>query len=147
MNPTIVSALAALLGALVGGTTSVLASWIAQRGQAVSKSRDRLLGQREKLYREFIENSVECYANALQHDEVDAALVVRLYGTIDLMRLHSSQPVIDAAQQVRARIMNTYRDPNKDPAAIAKLVLSDSIDLLGTFSSVCREELASLRDL
>ena len=145
MDPTIVSALAGLVGAIIGATTSVVASWIAQRGQALASSRNRAIGQREELYREFIENAVECYADALQHDQPDVGAIVRLLGKIDLMRLHSSQTVIDAAEEVRAQILSTYHDPNKDLDEIGDLIRSGSINLLGTFSSTSRAELESLK--
>jgi hypothetical protein len=36
MNASVITALAALMGAIIGGLTSVLASWLAQRTQARS---------------------------------------------------------------------------------------------------------------
>jgi len=145
MDPNIVSALAALIGAIIGGCTSVLASWVAQRSQARAQWHRQQHLQLEQLYKDFIENAVECYAHALQNDQPDMPLLVRLYGKIDLIQLHSTQPVIRAAEDIRNRILETYLDPNKEFYEISEMVRSGSINLLSKFSNACREELESMR--
>jgi hypothetical protein len=66
MELSIIPALAGLTGAAIGGLTSGIASWFAQRTQ----SRVQLLAQkrvpRQELYKEFIEVATQCYADALQ---------------------------------------------------------------------------------
>ena len=66
MDISIVPALAGLTGAAIGGLTSGVASWFAQKTQ----SRVQLLAQdkvpRQELYKEFIEAATQCYADALQ---------------------------------------------------------------------------------
>jgi len=68
MDTSIIPALAGLAGAAVGGLTSGIASWFAQKTQ----SRVQLLAQdrvpRQELYKEFIEIATQCYADALQHE-------------------------------------------------------------------------------
>ena len=145
MDPTIVSGLAALLGAIIGGCTSVWASWVAQRTQARAQWHRQQHLQLENLYREFIENAVECFADALQHDRPDVPTLVRLYGKLDLMQLHSTRPVIEAAEAIRNKILETYLDPNKEFPEISEMVRSGSINLVGKFSSESRKELATLQ--
>src|SRR4029453_17046988 len=130
MDPTVISALAGLIGAIIGGGTSVLASWVAQRSQARAQWHDQEQLQLEQLYKEFIENAVECYADALQHDQPNVPLFVQLYGKIDLIQLHSTQPVITSAEDIRNRILETYLDPNKEFHEISEMVRSGSINLL-----------------
>ncbi len=61
MNASIISALAALVGATIGGLTSVLASWLTQLTQAkarwIAQDRARL----QELYKEFIEEASKSY--------------------------------------------------------------------------------------
>jgi hypothetical protein len=81
MDASLLSALSALGGAIIGGLTSLLASFFAQRSQArvqwISQDRTR----RQEVYKEFIEEASKCYADALQHDEADIPELVNLFAT------------------------------------------------------------------
>jgi hypothetical protein len=146
MDPNVVSGLAALLGAIIGGCTSVLASWVAQNSHAKAEWHRQQHLQLETLYKEFIENAVECFADALQHDRPDdVPTLIRLYGKIDLMQLHSTRSVIEAAEAIRDKILETYLDPNKEFPEISEMVRSGSVNLVGKFSSESRKELESVR--
>ena len=85
MNASLISALAALAGATIGGLTSVLASWVSQQAQAKAQwlAQDKL--RRQELYKEFIEAASKCNIHALQHDEPDIPAVVELYVKIGRM--------------------------------------------------------------
>ena len=78
MNASVISALAALAGAAIGGLTSVLASWFTQKTQARAQwlAQDRL--RRQELYKEFIEEASKCHMDALQHDKADIPALVGL---------------------------------------------------------------------
>src|SRR5262245_30131538 len=86
MDTSIIPALAGLAGAAIGGLTSGIASWLAQKIQ----SRVQVLAQekvpRQELYKEFIETATQCYADALQHERPDISGLVNLYGKIGRMR-------------------------------------------------------------
>jgi hypothetical protein len=73
MNPSIISALAALAEAAIGGLTSILASWWTQHAQAKAQwlMQDNL--RRQELYKEFIEEASKAHIDALQHDKTDIA--------------------------------------------------------------------------
>jgi hypothetical protein len=64
MDTSIIPALAGLTGAAIGGLTSGIASWFAQKTQ----SRVQLLSTdkvpRQELYKKFIETARQCYADA-----------------------------------------------------------------------------------
>ena len=94
MEISIIPALAGLTGAAIGGLTSGIASWFAQKTQ----SRVQLLAQkrvpRQELYKEFIEVATQCYADALQHEKPDIPALVNLYGKIGRMRVLSSPRVL-----------------------------------------------------
>ena len=145
MNPSVIPALAALLGAVIGGLTSVLASWLTQRTQVRAEwiAQDRI--RRGELYRDFIEEATKCYVDALQHNKPDLAMLGSLYAKIGRMRVQSSHEVADQADVIARKIVDTYLAPDKSFVEIREMLADGSIDILNTFSDACRAEIASLR--
>jgi len=145
MNASIITALAALAGAAIGGLTSVLASWLTQHAQARAQwiAQDKL--RRQELYKEFIEAASKCYVDALQHDKADIPALVELYVRVGRMRILSSPNVVESAELVARRIVDTYLAPNKTFLELREMVNSGTIDLLRDFSETCRAEFESLR--
>jgi hypothetical protein len=147
MNPSIISAIAALAGAAIGGFMSVVASWLAQQRQARTQwfTHDRL--HREELYREFIEEAAKCYIDALQHDaaKADIPSLVVLYSKIDRMRVLSSAKVVACAEQVARKILDAYLEPDRSFLELREMINNNSLHLLRDFSDVCREEFDTLR--
>lgn len=145
MDSNVVSALAGLIGAIIGGLTSVLTSWLVQRIQANGQWRRQEVLRREDLYNAFIETAVECYADALQHEEPEMSAMVGLYARIDQMRLHSTRTVIESAEEIRRKIIGTFGDPNRAFPDLRERLADGSLGLLGRFSEACRIELDELR--
>lgn len=145
MNPHLISVAAALLGAVIGGLASALTSWLAERVRSNGEWWRQEHRRREQLYDAFIENAVESYADALQHDEPDVAALVALYAKIDRMYLHSSRAVIESAEEVRRKIVDTFLDDNKAFPELREMLAEGSIDLFGKFSAACRVELDAVR--
>ncbi len=145
MNASVITALAALAGAAIGGLTSVFASWLAQHAQARAQwvAQDKL--RRQELYKEFIEGASKCYVDALQHDEADIPALLELYVKVGRMRILSSPKVIESAELVARRIVDSYLAPNKTFIELREMVNSGTIDLLRDFSETCRLEFDSLR--
>jgi hypothetical protein len=145
MNPSIISGLAALLGAAIGGLASFLASWMTQRMQMRAQwlTQERL--RRQDVYKEFIEEASKCYVDALQHAQGDIPSLVTLYTKIGRMRILSSQNVIDSAERIGHKILDTYLAPDKSFLELREMVNNNSIDILEEFTEACREELESLR--
>src|SRR6202047_5396926 len=145
MNASIITALAALAGAAIGGLTSVLASWLTQHAQARAQwiAQDKL--RRQELYKEFIEAASKCYVDALQHDKADLPALVELYVRVGRMRILSSPKVVETAELVARRIIDTYLEPNKTFLELREMANSGSIDLLRDFGETCRAEFESLR--
>jgi hypothetical protein len=144
MNASIISALAALAGAAIGGFTSVLASWLTQRTQARAQwlAQDKI--RRQDLYKEFIEAASKCYAHALQQDKPDIPALVGLYTTIGRMRVLSSAKVFESAEQAARKILDTYLEPNKTFVELRAIVNSEATDFLRDFAEACRTELELL---
>ncbi|SMG07158.1 hypothetical protein [Paraburkholderia susongensis] len=145
MNASAISALAALVGAAIGGLTSVLASWLTQRTHVRAEWLTHDLTWRQDLYKAFIEDATNCYVHALQHSEPDLAALGNLYAKISRMRVQSSRQVADEADVIGRKIVDTYLAPDKTFIQIHEMLADGSIDILGKFSDVCRAEFASLR--
>jgi hypothetical protein len=149
MNSSLISALAALTGASIGGLASVLASWLLYQRQVRVQWVEQELNFRGGLYKEFIEDASKCYVDALQHDTGDIPTLVALHAKMGRLRILSSPTVIASAEKVRGKILDTYLEPDKSFAELRELVRTneDSFDLLREFSEACREEFADLRTI
>ena len=134
MDASVITALAALAGAAIGGLTSVFASWLNQRAQARAQwvAQDKL--RRQELYKEFIGAASKCYIDALQHENADIPALVELYVRLGRMRILSSPNVIESAERVARRIVDSYLAPNKSFLELREMVNSGTIDLLRDFS-------------
>jgi hypothetical protein len=145
MNPSVISALSALIGAGIGGLATFLASWITQRMQMPTQwlVQERL--QRQDLYKEFIELASTCYTDALQHEQGDVPSLVMLYSKIGRMRILSQPKIIVAAEEVAHKILSTYSNPNRDFYELREMVDKSSVDILNDFTNACREEFELLR--
>jgi hypothetical protein len=145
MNASVITALAALAGAAIGGLTSVFASWLAQHAQARAQwvAQDKL--RRQELYKEFIEAASKCHVHALQHDEADIPTLVELYVRVGRMRILSSPKVVESAELVARTIVDSYLVPNKTFLELREMVNDGRVDLLRDFSETCRAEFESLR--
>ena len=103
--------------------------------------------RRQDLYKEFIEEASKCYIDALQHATGDIPSLVTLYTKIGRMRIISSPNVIDSAERIGRKILNTYLGPDRNFLELREMVNDNSIDILNDFTKACREELESLRTL
>jgi hypothetical protein len=145
MDASAISAVAALTGAAIGGLTSVLASWLMQKTQTRAQWLAQDKARRQELYKEFIEDAARCFVDALQHDKGEIPALVGLYAKISRMRILSSPKVVETAEQIGRRILDTYLEPDRSFPELREMVNSGSIDLLRDFSEVCRAEFDLLR--
>ena len=83
--------------------------------------------------------------DALQHDKADMPVLISLYAKIGRMRVISSPDVVERAQQVAQKIVDTYLEPEKNFIELREMVNNRSIDLLNEFSEACRREFELLR--
>ena len=144
MDASAITALAALLGAALGGLTSLSASLLSQRIQVRAQRLAHELDRRQDLYKEFIEQASRCYVHALQHGEPDVAGLVSLYAKLGRMRLVSSPSVLTSAGAIERHIIDTYLAPNKSFLELREMINSGSVDLLRDFTVACRAEFESL---
>jgi hypothetical protein len=146
MDASVITGLAAVVGAAIGGLTSILASWLTQRTQARARWLAQDIVRRQDLYKGFIEAASKCYVHALQHDEADIPTLVEVYAKLGMMRVVSSpSKVLEGAEQIERKIADTYLTPNRTFLELREMINSQSVDLLREFSVACRAELEVLR--
>jgi hypothetical protein len=78
MDTSVITALAALGGAAIGGLTSVVASWSIQRAQAREQRLAYYQLRRQNVYKEFIEQASKLYIHALRNDKADVSALMGL---------------------------------------------------------------------
>ena len=140
MDTAYLSAVAALAGSAIGGFTSLAASWLTQRVQVSAQQLAHGMSRREDLYKDFIENASDAYADAFQRTEVDVPKIVRLYALVSRMHILSSLEVVEHADTVMRTIMNTYRGPNRTIYEEADNITTGRLNPLLNFSEACRNE-------
>ena len=145
MDASIISALAALTGTAVGGSTSVVANWLTNRTQIRAQWLQDEKNRRQILYRDFIEEASKCYIDALQHAEADIPGLVGLYAKLSRMRTLSSKPVVHCAEDVARKILDTYLEPDKSFVELREMAIDGTIDLLRGFSDACHDEFEDMR--
>jgi hypothetical protein len=67
MDRALLSALAAVLGSLVGATATIATAWLTQRTQARRASVEAEIRKREALYGDFIPEGSKVLIDALDH--------------------------------------------------------------------------------
>ena len=145
MNAWIISALSALAGAAIGGITSIVMSWLTQVIQARAQQSAHDQSRREELYKEFIDEASKAYIDALQNDKADISSLVGLYAKISRMRVLSSSTVVERADQIVRKVVDTYLAPNISFPELRELMIGGKLDALRGFSEACRTELQPLR--
>jgi hypothetical protein len=134
-----ISALAALAGSIIGGLTSLAASWISQNAQARTQQLLENQRRRQELYKAFIEEAIRLYGEALVSDNAEVSKFVGLHVMLNRMRVLSSQPVIENAEKVVHAIAETYFEPNMTLRDLRGR--GDKLDILRHFSEACRTDL------
>ena len=140
MNTSVVTALAALAGAANRrrhDSLRVLA--VATRTSTHAVDCHNLI-LRQELYKEFIEQSSKLYIHALQNSNADVVALMGLYAQLNRMRVMSSAAVVDSANRMLKKIVDTYLEPNKTFPELRQMSDTGLIDPLRDFSEACREE-------
>jgi hypothetical protein len=141
MNPAYLSAFAALAGSLIGGLTSIVATWLTYHAQSKAERAAQDLSTRQELYKNFIEEASRLYADAFERDDPKISDLVNLYAQVSRMRVFSSSKTVESADAIVRRVIATYLEPNKTFRDLKEIVDKDPMDPLREFSNACREEL------
>ena len=149
MDPGVTSALAAVMGASVGGLASLASTWLGER----SRNRRHLLQgeivKRESTYSEFIEKASNLFAVSATHriedDVTEMVGLVPLYSVSSRIRLFASDHVIHQAEKVVERMIARYGDEKISVEQLRTSALESKNDPLKEFSIACRRELRDLQ--
>ena len=144
MDTSIVTALAALAGSLIGGLTTLASTWLTQRYQATRERTANEIAKREALYGEFINEATRVGIDAVEREIGSMAELTKLLALTSRIRLASSDEVLAAADAVIERIAELYLGENKTPREIyeeARRRGNPMPDPLKAFSDACRREL------
>jgi len=144
MDSTVVTALAAALGSLVGATASIGTTWISQRRQSIRATAEWKLRERESLYKEFIMEASRLFGDAMMKSLERPDQLVGLYGILSRIRLISGDEVLSKAVGCCHRIVGLYRRPNMTAEQIRAAFEANEFDPLKEFSAACRAELLAL---
>lgn len=144
MEAAIIGAVAAIMGSLVGGLSSLATSWVTQDQKLRAERHDRTLHAREALFVEFIQQATRLLAHAAEHEDGEVGELVPLFSLIARMRLVASPDVISEAQKFVEIALGYYGQPNLTLRQLSEQHV-ERIDPLAGFSEACRRELDRYR--
>jgi len=148
IDPAVLSPLAALVGAVIGGGGSLIATVYAQRHVDRVQRVASEIAKREAVYADFVMSASNLLLNAYTHDElVLTGDEQRLIGLINRMRFFAPLHIVAAAEAVLKAIVEIALKPSVELRQLAKESLSKSPnpDPLLEFSQLCRADLANVR--
>ncbi len=147
MDSTVVTAMAAALGSLVGATASLGTTWISQRRQSIRATAEWKLRERESLYEEFVMEASRLFGDAMVNSLDRPDQLVALYGILSRIRLISGDDVLSKAVGCCHRIVGLYRRPNMTAEQIRAAFEANEFDPLKEFSAACRMELLAMSSI
>ena len=144
MDTNFITAMAGVLGSLVGGSATIATAWITQRTLTRRELNVRDMRQREKLYGEFIAECAKLLIDAFTHTLDNPEKLLNLYALVNRIRLTASQPVLAEAEHLLSHIADQYFSRNLTVQEMRQLAHAGA-DPLKTFGEACRAELKSIR--
>src|SRR5207253_10240464 len=133
MDSTVVTALAAALGSLVGATASIGTTWISQRRQSIRATAEWKLRDHESLYKEFIMEASRLFGDAMVNSLDRPDQLVALYGILSRIRLISGADVLRKAVGCCHRIVGRYRRADMTAEQFRAACEADEFDRLTEF--------------
>ena len=145
MDPAIVSALAAVLGSLAGGSATVAAALVTQRAQGKRELMQAEIHRRQALYGEFLSECSKLLVDAFSHTLEEPQKLVTAYELLNRIRLSASDVVLAEGEGVVRLITDQYFLPNLSIEEMHALVKAERADLLKSFGEACRAELKAMQ--
>lgn len=124
METSIITAMAGILGSLVGGSVTVATTWVTQRTLSKRELLRADIRRREALYGEFIS---ECSARAVdsfEHHLEKTQTLLNAYALLNRIRLCASDAVLAEAERTLNFITEQYFSPNVSIEELRKLIRS-----------------------
>jgi hypothetical protein len=145
MDSTALTAMAGVLGSLVGGSATVATAWLTQSTQSRRELTQGEMRKREALYGEFIAECAKLLMDSFTHTLDAPEKMLPLYALVNRIRLCASKPVLAEAEHLLTRVTEQYFSRNLTLEEIRELARTEDADPLKTFGEACRAELKSIR--
>jgi hypothetical protein len=146
MDSAFITAMAGVLGSLVGGSATVATTWITQKTASKRELIQLELRKREALYGEFIGECAKLLMDAFTHSLDTPDKMLPLYALLNRIRLSATQPVLAEAERLLTFVTDQYFASNLTLEQIRDLARSEDADPLKAFGETCRAELKSIRE-
>jgi hypothetical protein len=145
MDSAIVTALAGVLGSLVGGTATAVTTWVSARTHSKRQLVAGEMKKREAVYGEFIkeccERAIDSFARSLDKPE----MLLKTYELLNRIRLCASEEVLHEAERAVTVIMEQYFASNLSSEEMRALLRKGAnADPLRPFAEACRAELKTM---
>src|SRR4051794_25746326 len=128
IEPALVGPVSLFLGALVGGSASLLGAVYSQRSQGRVQRVASETAKRETVYADFVMIASSLLLNAYTRDEISlSGDEQRLIGLINRMRLFAPPDVVEGAETVFRDIIEILLKPSVELPELAKQALSKSL--------------------
>ena len=137
--------MSAVLGSLVGGSASVMTTWLAQKTVSRREFAREELRKREALYGEFIGECAKLFMDAFTHNLEKPETLLPVFALINRIRLCASRKVLAEAERLLGRLSDQYYAKNLTVEELRKLAHTGQADPLSAFGEACRAELKTLR--
>jgi hypothetical protein len=148
MSSDLLTQFSGLLGALIGGGTSLAAAVYTQRSHDRLQRVTREIEKQETIYADFLMNASRLLLTAYTHDDlVLGADEQHLIGLVNRMRLFAPAEVISGAEAVLKAIVEISLKPSVQlrQLAVQSLSRSPDPDPFLRFSLTCRTDLDNVR--
>jgi hypothetical protein len=141
---SVISAVSALAGAVIGGVTMFVTNWTTQTAQLrhARLSADR--ATREDLYGKFMEEVALGYSKAFATDHIEYGALVRLFALKGRIILVSTPPVVAEAERALQFLVDLYSGPVLTQDEVREMMQRDGGDKVGVFARACRQEMRDL---
>ena len=147
MDNAIVSAMAGVLGSLVGASTTIATGWITQKTLNERELMRAEIDKRERLYGDFIRECSKLIVDAYGHALEGPEKLLSAYALLNRIRLSASDVVLAQAEQILVWITEQYFSPNLSTEDMRALIHSLGNDPLKPFAEACRDELKSIHSI
>jgi hypothetical protein len=145
MDTAFITAMAGVLGSLVGGSATVAATWVTQRTLSKRELIRTEIRRRETLYGEFISECSARIIDSFERTLEKPETLLHAYALLNRIRLCASDAVLAQGEATLRFITEQYFSPNLSVDEMRKLVRKWTTDPLEPFGEACRLELKSIR--
>jgi hypothetical protein len=146
MDSSFITAMAGVLGSLVGGSATVATTWVTQRTLSKRELLRTEIRRRETLYGEFISECSKRVVDSFKRTLDKPEDLLSMYELVNRIRLCASDTILHEAERVLKLITEQYFSSNLSLEEIRALVQTGrNEDPLRSFAEACRSELKAMR--